>query len=138
MLNVYMYTMLHVYSFIIHIITKGFYKDIPNDVEWWFDTYNYNENVERPLLIGMNKKVIGLFKDELGGKVMKKLCALRARTYPYWMDDGSENKKAKWIKKCVIKRGAMFVNYTDWLFNNSKDLKSSIMKFTWKNSIKLH
>ena len=119
-----MYTMLHVYSFNIHIITKGFYKDIPNDVEWWFDTYNYNENVERPLLIGMNKKVIGLFKDELGGKVMKELCALRARTYPYLMADDSEKKKAKWTKKCVIKRGTMFENYTDCLFSDKIILKS--------------
>ena len=52
-------------SFIIHIKTEDFYKDIANDVEKWFDISNYDENDKRPLPIGKNKKVIGLFKDEL-------------------------------------------------------------------------
>ena len=50
-------------SFIIYIETEDFYKDIANDVERWFDTSNYDENDERPLSIGKNKKVIDLFKD---------------------------------------------------------------------------
>ena len=41
------------------------------------------------------KKVIGLFKDELGGRIMKKFCALRAKTYSYLMDDNSEVKNLK-------------------------------------------
>ena len=64
----------------------------------WFDTSNYDENGERPLPIGMNKKVIGLFKDQLGGKIMKKFCRLRAKTYTYLMVDDSEKKKAKGTK----------------------------------------
>ena len=52
-------------SFIIQIKTEDFYKDIANYVENWFDTSNYSEDDNRPLLIGKNKKVIGLFKDEL-------------------------------------------------------------------------
>ena len=44
-----------------------------------------------------------MFKDELGGKIMKEFCALRAKTYTYLMDDDNEKKKAKGIKKCVIK-----------------------------------
>ena len=58
-------------SFVIHIETEDFYKDIADDVERQFDTSNYDENDERPLPIGKNKKVIGRFKDELGGKIMK-------------------------------------------------------------------
>ena len=68
-------------SFIIHIITEDFFEDISNDVEKWFDTSNYDKNDKRPLPIGKNKKVIGLFKDELGGRIMKEFCALRAKTY---------------------------------------------------------
>ena len=68
-------------SFIIHIITEDFFEDISNDVEIWYDTSNYDENDKRPLPIGKNKKVIGLFKDELGGRIMKEFCALRAKTY---------------------------------------------------------
>ena len=111
-------------SFIIHIKTEDFYKDIANDVEKWFDTFNYDENDNRPLPIGMNKKVIGLFKDELGGKIMKEFVGLRAKTYAYLMDDDSEHKKAKGTKKCVIKRRLIFENYTDCLFNDKNILKS--------------
>ena len=82
-------------SFVINIFTEDFFEDINNDVERWFDTSNYDENDKRPLPIGKNKKVIGLFKDELGGKIMKEFCALRAKTYTYLMDDDSKKKKLK-------------------------------------------
>ena len=65
-------------SFVIHIFTEDFFEDINNDVERWFDTSNYDKNDKRPLQTGMNKKVIGMFKDKLGGKIMKEFCALRA------------------------------------------------------------
>ena len=55
-------------SFIMHIKTEDFYKDIANDVEKRFDTSIYEVN--RPLPSGKNKKVIGLMKDELGGNIM--------------------------------------------------------------------
>ena len=58
-------------SFIIHIITEYFFEGISNDVEAWYDTSNYDENGKRPLPIAKNKKVIGLFKDELRGRIMK-------------------------------------------------------------------
>ena len=90
-------------SFIIHIITEDFFGNISDDVERWFDNSNYDENDKRPLPLGKNKKVIGLFKDELGGKILKEFCALRAKTYSYLMGDDSEVKKAKGTKKCVIK-----------------------------------
>ena len=86
-------------SFVVHIITEDVYEDIANDIERWFNTSNYNENDKRPLPIGKNKKVIGYFKDELGGKIMKEFCALRAKTYAYLMDNDSEKKKAKGTKK---------------------------------------
>ena len=57
--------------FIIQIITEDFFVVISADVERWFDTSNYDENDKRPLPIGKNKKVIGFFKDELGGRIMK-------------------------------------------------------------------
>ena len=80
-------------SFIMHIKTEDFYKDIANDAEKRFDTSNYEVN--RPLPIGKNKKVIGLMKDELGGKIMAEFVDLRPKTYSYLMDDGGSDKKAK-------------------------------------------
>ena len=57
-------------SFIINIETEDFYKDIANDMNEWFDTSNYDKKDKRPLPIGINKKVIGMFKVELGGNIM--------------------------------------------------------------------
>ena len=111
-------------SVIIHIITEDFFVDIFDNVEVWYDTSNYDENDKRPLPVGKNKKVIGLFKDDLGGKIMKEFCALRTKTYSYLMDDNSEVKKSKGTKKCVIKLKTMFENYTDCLFNDKIILKS--------------
>ena len=79
-------------SFASNNFTEDFFEDIANDVERWFDTSNYDKNDKRKLSIGMNKKVVGLFKDDLGGKIMKKLCALRAKTCTYLMDDDIEKK----------------------------------------------
>ena len=53
---------------------------------------------------GKIKKVIELMKDELSGKDMPKFVGLRAKTYSYLIDDGSEDKKAKGTKRCFIKR----------------------------------
>ena len=74
----------------------------------------------------MNKKVIGMFKDELGGKIMKEFCAPRTKTYAYLMDDDSEKKKAKGTRKCIIKRRIMFEDYKDSLFNNNTILRSQL------------
>ena len=74
-------------------LLKTFFEDIHNDIEKWFDKSNYDEKDNRPLLIGIDEKVIGMFKDELGGKIMKEFCAPRAKTYAYLMDDDSEKKK---------------------------------------------
>ena len=90
-------------SFIIYIKTEYFFEDISNDVERWFHTPNYDKNDKRPLPIGKNKEVPGLFKDELGGKVIIEAVARRPKTYAYLIDDGSEHKKSKGTKRCVIK-----------------------------------
>ena len=121
-------------SFIIHIITEDFYEDIANDVERCFDKSSYDENktVTIPLPIGKNKKVISLFKDELGGKIMKEFCALKPKTYPYSIDGYDDdydknkliNKKAKGSKKCAIKRRLIIENNKDSLFNDKMILKS--------------
>ena len=80
-------------SFIMHIKTEDFYKDIADDVEKRFDTSNYEIN--RPLPTGKNKKVIRLMKDELGGKIMTEFVALRPKTYFCLTDDCKGIKKAK-------------------------------------------
>ena len=79
-------------SFIVYLKTDDIYKDIAEDVETRFDTSNYE--LDRLLPKGKNKKVTGLMKNELGGKMMTKFVGLRAKTYSYLIDDSSEDKKA--------------------------------------------
>ena len=100
-------------SFIIYIKTEDFFEDISNDVEKWFDTSNYDKNDKRPLPTGKNKKVLGIFKDESGGKIMTEVVAHRPKAYAYLDDDGHDHKKAKGTKKCVIKQKLMFQNFKD-------------------------
>ena len=109
-------------SFIMNIKTNDFYKDIANDVEKRFDTSNYEVN--RPLPTGKNKKVIGLMKDELGGKIITEFVTLRQKTYSYLTDDGKEDKKAKGIKECIIKRMIKFNDYKNCLLKDEVILKS--------------
>ena len=114
-------------SFIMNIKTNDFYKYIANDVEDRFDTSNYE--VKRPLQIGKNKKVIGLMKDELSGKIITEFVTLK--TYSYLTDDGKEDKKAKGTKKCVIKKMIKFNDYKKCLLNDEVILKSQ-QRFTSK------
>ena len=111
-------------SFIIYIKTEDFFQDISNDVEKWFDTSNYDKNDKRPLPIGKNKKGLGLFKDELEGKIITEFVALRPKAYAYLDDYGNDLKKAKGTKKCVIKQKLMFQNFKDSLFSNKNVYRS--------------
>ena len=109
-------------SLVMTIKTKDFYKDIAQDVHERFDTSNYS--VDRPLLKGKNKKVIGLMKDELGGGIITEFVALRPKTYSYMTDEFIEIKKAKGAKKCMIKKMLKFEDYKKCLFGNESMLKS--------------
>ena len=64
-------------SFIIHVKTENFCKDIAENVEKRFDTSNFE--IDRPLPIDKNKTVIGLMKDELGGQIMKKVFWIKSK-----------------------------------------------------------
>ena len=109
-------------SFVVNIKTKDFYKDIAENVKERFHTSNYI--YDRPLPTGVNKKVIGLMKDELGGDRITEFAALRFKAYSYITNDFIEMKKAKGIKKSVIKKMLRFEDYKKCLFSNRKVLKS--------------
>ena len=104
-------------SFIIHVETE---------ILKWFDTSGYNENDNRPLPIGKNKKVIGKFKDELNGKIMIELCNPIAKTYAFITDNDTEIKRAKVTKKCVIKHMLTFENYKESVLKNKTILRSQL------------
>ena len=106
---------MHTNSFI-----EDFYKDIADDVEKRFDTSNYEVNNHYPQ--ERIKKMVGLMKDELGGKIMTEFVALRPKIYSYLTDNCEEDKKAKGTKKCVIRLKSN--DYKDCLINNEIILKS--------------
>ena len=109
-------------SFVMNIKTEDFYKDIAIDVEKRFDTSKYEVN--RPLPKGKNKKVIGLMKDELGGKIITEFVTLRPKADSYLINDCKEDKEAKGTKKCVIKRMIKFNDYENCLLKDEVILKS--------------
>ena len=115
-------------NFIVHIETEDFYEDIASNVDKWFDTSAYNEDNNRPLPIGKNKKVIGKFKDEMNGKIMIENYNARAKTYAFKLDDDKETKRAKGTKKCVIKKDLTFENYKESVLKN-KIIKRSQLRF---------
>ena len=120
-------------SFVVNIKTKDFYKDIAENVKERFDTSNYI--YDRPLPTGVNKKVIGLMKDELGGDIITEFVALRPKAYSYITNDFIEMKKAKGTKKYVVNKMFRFEDYKKCLFSNgshNKDLKVKTMKCTQK------
>ena len=95
-------------SFILYILTDDFYEDIKNDVDKRFDTSNYSKDTNRPITIGVNKKVLGMMKDELGDNEMIESVNVCAKLYSYTEQTPSgeiiECKKAKGTKKCLKKQ----------------------------------
>ena len=115
-------------SFIFTIKTDDFYKDIDNDIDNWSDTSNFNKEDNRPFKVGVNKKIIGKFKGELGGSIMTEFVALASKLYSFLEDNDKCEKKAKGVKKCVIKKVLKFDHYKKALFFN-KTIRSTQQRF---------
>ena len=106
-------------NFIVYIKGDDVYKDIAADVETGFDTSNYELDVPLP-----KEKSNWINENKLEGKVMyDKSCWIKKKNVSYLTDDGSEDKKAKGTKKCVIKRKLKFENYKTCLETNTPENK---------------
>ena len=110
-------------ALVYDIKTEDFYEDIANNVEARFDTSDYGKTDFRPLPISLNKKVIGLIKDELEGKIMTEFMALRPKLFSYTKLDGSEDKKCTVIKKRVVKKTLTFEDNRTCLFSDSTEYR---------------
>ena len=121
-------------DFLIYSIeTDDFYKNIANDIANRFDISGYNP--DRPLPVGLNKKVIGLMKDELGGGIMTKFVTLRPKMYAY-KTGNSESKKCKGIKKCIVKKTISFEDYRACLFSRETSYRSQLMIRSLKHEVR--
>ena len=121
-------------SLIYSIEMDDFYKDIADDVVNRFDTSGYNP--DRPLPVRLNKKVIGLMKDELGGGIMTEFVTLRPKIYAY-KTGNSESKKCKGIKKCVVKKTISFEDYKACLFSGETSYRSQLMFRSSKHEVRM-
>ena len=110
-------------SFLYEIQTEDFYKDIAGDVRDRFDTSDYPEGHPSGIPTGINKKVLGKFKDEAAGKVIKEFVGLRAKLYSYKMDEGKENKRCKGIKKAVVEKSIRHEDYKTCLTTGKEQLR---------------
>ena len=120
-------------SLIYSIEMDDFYKDIAEDVKDRFDTSGYNP--DRPLPVGLHRKVIGLMKDELGGEVMTEFVTLRPKMYAY-KTGNSESKKFKGIKKCVVKKTISFEDYKACLFSGETSYRFQLMFRSSKHEVR--
>ena len=110
-------------SFLYEIQTKDFYKDISGDVKDRFDTSDYPENHPSGIPAGLNNKVLGKFKDEAAGKIIKEFVGLRAKLYSFKMDEGKENKRCKGIKKAVVEKSITHEDYKTCLETGKEQLR---------------
>ena len=73
---------------------------------------------------GVNKKVIGMFKDEVAGKQITCFVGLRPKLYSFRIEEDKEVRKCKGIKKNVVKKTMDFDDYVDCLFLGKKQMRS--------------
>ena len=65
--------------------------------------------------MGVNKKVIGQMNDKLGGRIITEIMTLRPKLYTNKMVSGSEDKKCKGVKNCIVKKTPDFEDYRQCL-----------------------
>ncbi len=90
-------------SLCYEIQTDDVYEDIKNDLDEWFDTSNNDEDHPSGLRSSKNKKVIGYYKDECGGKFITEFVGLKTKSHSYETSDGKTEKKCKGVKKYVVR-----------------------------------
>lgn len=102
-------------SFILDVRTDDFYEDVKEN--WTrFDTSDYPEP-NRFQMPRRNKKVPGLFKDELNSEIITEFVGLRSKMYCVRTGRTDRMKKAKGVKKYVLKKEIQFEDYLSCLRN---------------------
>ena len=105
------------------IQTQDVYKDFSKDIKTKSDTSDYPENHPSGIKTGVNKKVIGKFKDEAAGTQITHFVGLRPKLYTYKIEGQGEKRKAKGVKKYVIKKSLSFEDYKKCLFTEEEVMK---------------
>ena len=111
-------------SLMYEIETEDFYKDISGDVKNRFDTSDYPDNHKSGIPTGVNKKVLGVFKDEVAGECIREFVGLRAKLYSFKMFEGKESKRCKGIKKKVVQKSITHDDYKKCLLTGKEQLRT--------------
>ena len=111
-------------SLMYQIQTKDFYHDISSDVHLKFDTSDYPSSHPSGIPTGLNKKVIGMFKDEVAGRQITHFIGLRPKLYSFKIEEDKDVRKCKGIKKNVVSKGIAFEHYFECLFTGEKQMRS--------------
>ena len=122
-------------SLMYEIQTKDFYKDINGDVKDRFDTSGYPSDHPSGIPSGFNKKVLGMFKDEVNGNIIDEFVGLRAKLYSYKMFEGEESKKCKGIKKSVVKKSITHEDYKKCLLTGKEQLRKQNIIRSYKHEV---
>ena len=121
-------------SLMYEIQTEDFYKDIADDVNEWFDTSDIPSDHPSGIKSGVNKKVIGKFKDEACGKQIEEFVGLRSKLYSFKLAD-EDHKKCKGIKKNIIKKAITHEDYKNCLFTGEEHRREMIVIQSEKHDI---
>ena len=117
------------------IQTEDVYYDIKKDVKKKFDTSNFPDVHPSGIKTGVNEKVVGMFKNEAATNNITHFVGLSSKLYSYLMEikygkngklkepEEEEIRKAKGVKKNVIKKSLTFEDYKKCLFSEEKVLK---------------
>ena len=122
-------------SLMYEIQTEDFYKDINGDVKDRFDTSGYPPGHPSGIPSGFNKKVLGMFKDEVNGNVIDEFVRLRAKLYSYKMFEGEESKKCKGVKKSVVKKSITHEDYKKCLTDQKPQLRKMNVIRSYKHNV---
>ena len=117
------------------IETEDFYRDISSDVHKTLDKSNFAKDHKSVIPTGVNKKVIGMMKDEAGGKQITEFVGLRSKLYSFKIDEKDEEKKCKGFKRSEVKRTISFKDCKDCLFTGNKQMRSMNVKRSHKHEV---
>ena len=100
-------------SLLLEIQTEDVYKDMGASAGL-YDTSDYPK--DHPQYSEENKKVVGKMKDECAGRLIAEYVGLRPKMYSILEADGGNIKKAKGVKKNVVKKNITHGQYKEALF----------------------